>query len=72
MKQVGIRVSWFVEDKPLSFIAESLLSRKANEFSEISQVYFRAGWKKLTELINRLSSSLLDEVAPTQSSMYRL
>ena len=49
-------------DKPLSLI-ESLMSRKANEFSEISQVYFRAA------LINRLSSSLLDEVAPTQSSM---
>ena len=44
-------------DKPLSLI-ESLMSRKANEFSEISQV-------KLTELINKLSSSLLDEVAPT-------
>ena len=55
-------------DKPLSLI-ESLISRKANEFSEISQVYFRAGWKELTELINWLSSSLLDEVAPTQSSM---
>ena len=55
-------------DKPLSLI-ESLMSRKANEFSEISQVYFRAGLKELTELINWLSSSLLDEVAPTQSSM---
>ena len=29
-------------DKPLSLI-ESLMSRKANEFSEIFQVYFRAG-----------------------------
>ena len=29
-------------DKPLSLI-ESLMSSKANEFSEISQVYFRAG-----------------------------
>ena len=28
--------------RPLSLI-ESLMSRKANEFSEISQVYFRAG-----------------------------
>ena len=28
-------------DKPLSLI-ESLMSRKANEFLEISQVYFRA------------------------------
>ena len=32
-------------------------------------MYFRAGLKELTELINRLSYSLLDEVAPTQSSM---
>ena len=49
-------------DKPLSLI-KSLMSRKANEFSEISQVYFRAGRKELTKLMNRLSSSLLDEVA---------
>ena len=55
-------------DKPLSLI-EGLMSRKANEFSEISQVYFRAGCKELTELINWLRCSLLDEVAPTQSSM---
>ena len=56
-------------DKPPSLI-ESLMSRKAHEFSEIFQVYLRAGLKKkLTELINRLSSSLLGEVAPTQSSM---
>ena len=55
-------------DKPLSLI-ESLMSRKANEFSELSQVYFRAGRQELTELINRLSSFLLDEVAVTQSSM---
>ena len=55
-------------DKPLSLI-ESLMSRKANEFWEISQVYFRAGRKELTEVIYRLSSSLLNEVAPTQSSM---
>ena len=48
-------------NKPLSLV-ESLMSRKANEFSEISQVYFRAGWKELTALINRLSSSLLDAV----------
>ena len=45
------------------------MSRKASEFSDISQVYFRGGLKELTELINRLSSSLLDEVAPMQSSM---
>ena len=48
------------------------MSRKANEFSEISQVYFRAGRKEMTEVVNRLSSYLLDEVAPTQSSMLRL
>ena len=58
-------------DKPLS-LTKSLMSRKANEFSEISQVYFRAGWKELTEVVNWLSSSLLDKVAPTQSSMKRL
>ena len=33
------------------------------------QVYFRAGWKELNEVMNWMSSSLLDEVAPTQSSM---
>ena len=55
-------------DKPFSLI-ESLMSRKANEFFETSEVHFRVGRKELTELINRLSSSLLDEVAPTQSSM---
>ena len=55
-------------DKPLSLI-ESLMSRKANEFSEISLVYLRAGCKELTEVINWLSSSLLDEVAPKQSSI---
>ena len=60
-----------LEDKPLSLI-ESLMSRKATEFSVISQMYFRAGWKELTEVINRLNSSLLDEVAPTLSSMQRL
>ena len=45
------------------------MSRKANEFSEISQVYFRAGCKELTESIDRLSSSLPDEVAQRQSWM---
>ena len=44
------------------------MSRKANEFSKLSQVYFRVGLKELTEVINWLSSSPLDEVAPTQSS----
>ena len=58
-------------DTPLSLI-ERLMSRKVNEFLEISQVYFRAGRKKLTELINRLSSSLLEEVVTTLSSMWRL
>ena len=45
--------------------------RKANEFLEISQVYFRAGRKELTELINRLSSSLLEEVVPTMKRVQR-
>ena len=47
------------------------MSRKVNEFSDISQVYFRAGRKELTEVVKK-SSSLLDEVAPAQSSMQRL
>ena len=51
-------------DKLLPLI-EILMSRKASEFSEISQVYFRAGWKELTAVMNWSSSSLLDEVAPT-------
>ena len=42
--------------------------RKGNEFSDISQVYFRAGRKELAEVINK-SSSPPDEVAPAQSSM---
>ena len=44
------------------------MSMKGNEILDISQVYFRAGRKELTEVINK-SSSLLDEVAPAQSSM---
>ena len=48
------------------------MARKASEYFKISQVYFRAEWKELTEVINWLSSSLLDEVAPTQSSMKHL
>ena len=44
------------------------MSRKGNEFSDISQVLFRAGRKELTEVINK-SSSLLVEVAPAQSSL---
>ena len=51
---------------------KSLMPRKANELSEIYQVYFKAGWKELTEVMNCLISSLLDEVAPMQSSMKRL
>ena len=39
------------------------------EVSEIRQVYFNAGLNELTELMNCSSSSLVDEVAPTQSSM---
>ena len=54
-------------DKQLSLI-ESFMSRKGNEFSVISQVYFRAGRKELTEVINK-SSSLLDGVSPAQSSL---
>ena len=54
-----------VADKPLP-LTKSLMSRKASECSEISQVYFRA------EVMNWLNSSLLDEVGPTQSSMERL
>ena len=38
-------------DKLLPLI-ESLMSRNASEFSEISQVYFRAGWKELTAVMN--------------------
>ena len=34
-------------------------------FRKISQVYFRAGLKEVTKLLNWLRSSLLDEVAPT-------
>ena len=30
--------------------------------SEICQVYFNAGWKELTDLMNCSSSSLVDEV----------
>ena len=55
-------------DKQLSLI-ESLMLRKCNEFSDISQAHFRAERKKkLTEVINK-SSSLLGEVTPAQSSM---
>ena len=48
--------------KPLPSI-EILLSRKAKEVSEISQVYLRAGWKELTAAINWVSSPLVAEVA---------
>ena len=41
------------------------MPRKGNEFLDISEVYFRAGRKELTEVINK-SSSVLDEVAPAQ------
>ena len=54
--------------KPLPPI-EILMSRKAKEVSEISQVYFRAGLKEFTAVINWVSSSLAEEVAPMQSSM---
>ena len=40
------------------------------EVSEFCQVYFNARWNELTELMTLCSSSsLVDEVAPTQSSM---
>ena len=35
-------------------------------------MYFGAKWKELTEVMNWLSFSLLEEVAPTESSMKRL
>ena len=45
------------------------MSRKAMDVSEIYQVYFNAGWNELTELVICSSSSLVAEVALTQSSM---
>ena len=45
------QVSYTLVDKPLS-LTKSLMSRKANVFSKISQVSFRAGSKELTEVIN--------------------
>ena len=48
--------------KPLPSI-EILMSRKAKEVSEISQVYLRAGWKEMTAVMNWVSYSL-EEVAP--------
>ena len=45
------------------------MSRKKNTFLEVSQGYFRAEWRELTEAMNWWSCSLLDEVAPTQSAM---
>ena len=50
-------------------LAKSLMSRKTNKFSKVSQLYFGAEWRELTEAMNWWSSSLLDEVAPTQSSV---
>ena len=54
--------------KPLPSI-ETLMFKKDKESSEFSQVYFRAGWKELTAVMNCVSSSLVEEVAPIQSSM---
>ena len=48
-----------------------LISRKVIEVSEISHVNLRAGWKELTKLINRSNSSLVQDMAPRQSSMLR-
>lgn len=47
---------------PLSLI-ESLMSKKAKEFSEFFHVYFKAERRELIELM-----TFLDEVALTQSS----
>ena len=41
-------------------------------FRKFPRCILEPGGKKLTEVMNWLSSSLLDEVAPTQSSMKRL
>ena len=46
-----------------------LISRKVTEVSEISHVNLRAGWKELTKPINHSNSSLVQDVAPRQSSM---
>ena len=46
-----------------------LISRKVTEVSEISHVNLRAGRKELTKPINRSNSSLVQDVAPRQSSM---
>ena len=37
--------------RPLPSI-EILMAKKAKQVLEISQVYFRAGWKELTAVIN--------------------
>ena len=50
---------------------EIWMFRKAKEVSEMSQVYLRAGWNELTTVINWVSSSVVEEVAPMQSSMNR-
>ena len=46
-----------------------LISRKVTEVSEISHVNLRVGWKELTKPINCSNSSLVQDVAPRQSSM---
>ena len=48
-----------------------LISRKVTEVSEISQLNLRAEWKELTKPIYRSNSSLVQDVAPRQSSMQR-
>ena len=69
-----VRNSWRVMDasvkvciktrrhKPLPSI-NNLMSRKAEEELEISHLYLRAGWKEFTAVINRVSYSLVEEVA---------
>ena len=44
-----------------------LILRKVTEVSEISHV--NSGWKELTKPINHSNSSLVQDVAPRQSSM---
>ena len=44
-----------------------LISRKVTEFSEISHVNLRAGWKELTKPINRSNSSLVQDVSPKKN-----
>ena len=66
-----MRICGFVVDTGCQIIVldRMLISRKVTEVSEISHVNLRAGWKELTKPINRSNSSLVQDVAPRQSSM---